>query len=123
MQDALKNLLQAIKSGSEKKAIALLRMPGIDVNMKSGKSAWEGYSEIAKLLLQMGANANDRDADGWTALISTAYNGNIEIAKLLLHAQAKIDLRDHRGNTALLHAIWEKHVKIVELLIENGADV
>ena len=63
-------------------------------------SAWNNYNAV-KLLMRKGADVNDIDEDGNTALHYAAANGNVEIVKLLLDSGARIDKNDGDGNSAL----------------------
>ena len=78
--------------------------------------------EIAKLLLNAGADVNIQNNTGSTALIYAAYAKQIEIVKLLLSAGADIDKQDIDGNTALIKAAPNNNREIVEILLDYGAD-
>ena len=60
-----------------------------------------GHIEVAKALIEAGANVNFRNKDGSTALITAAFFGRIEIVKALLEAGADKDIRNKDGGTAL----------------------
>ena len=63
-------------------------------------SALNNYNAV-KLLMRRGADVNQTDRDGNTALHYAAANGNVEIVKLLLDSGARIDTSDRQGNSAL----------------------
>jgi len=48
-----------------------------------------GHTEIVRALLSRGADANMKDADGWTALTFAQEYGHAEIEKLLREAGAE----------------------------------
>ncbi len=77
-------------------------------------------TEIAKLLIDHGADVNSNDAS--TPLLDAAEEGQDEIVKLLLARGAKADTRV-AGDTPLLTAAGRGHPGCVELLIAAGADV
>ena len=57
-------------------------------------------TEIVKLLLDAGADANARAQDGITALMLAAMSGNAETVSLLLDAGADASVIDAVGKTA-----------------------
>lgn len=81
---------------------------GADINAKDpfgGSSplitaAVFGQPEIAKLLIDAGADLNFQNNDGSTALISAAFFGRREIVQLLLNAGADKTLKNKYGATA-----------------------
>jgi len=74
--------------------------------------------EVAKTLIEFGADVNLTDKGGWSALFYAAINGDHgeEIIRLLLEAGADVNLTDKDGWSALFHAEKYGHTKIVELL-------
>lgn len=60
-----------------------------------------GRDEVAKLLLQRGADAKRANRDGGTALHGAAFLGRADIARELLKAGADPKIRNERGETAL----------------------
>ncbi|PPL02768.1 ankyrin repeat domain-containing protein [Parapedobacter indicus] len=81
---------------------------GTDINAKDpfgGSSplitaAVFGQPEIAKLLIDAGADLNFQNNDGSTALISAAFFGRREIVQLLLNAGADKTIKNKYGATA-----------------------
>ncbi|EAX90659.1 hypothetical protein TVAG_142030 [Trichomonas vaginalis G3] len=57
-----------------------------------------------ELLISHGANINEKDEDGNTALHITAWKNNKEIAKLLISHGANINEKDKYGRTTLHEA-------------------
>ena len=105
---------------------------GTDVNTKDedGRTAlhlaaYNGHTEIAKLLLANNADVNVMDAVGQTqtALHIAAWQGHPEIAKLLLANNADVNVMDAVGQTPLNIAAGNGDTELVELLIAKGADV
>ena len=54
-----------------------------------------------ELLLDKGANIDDKDNNGSTALTKAAFQGHKEIVELLLDKGANINEKDNYGSTAL----------------------
>lgn len=82
-----------------------------------------GCSEVIKVLLAYGANANAQDIHGHTALMKSSTSYSLETVKALLESGADIHIKDKDGVTALLAASMENFSKSVELLLQYGADV
>ena len=74
--------------------------------------------EEIKTALEMGADVNAQDDDGWTKLMEPVASD--EETKLLIEAGADVNARTKDGYTALMFSQWPSKTK---LLIEAGADV
>ena len=81
-----------------------------------------GNIEIAKYLIDRGANPNIQDAYSKTPLYSAIYSGNTEIVKYLLDHNADPNSKSYY-TFPLLAAIKLGHTEIVKSLIEHGADL
>lgn len=85
--------------------------------------------EIIELLLANGANVNEKNGDGCTALMLAPLNSNLEKIKLLLRHNININEKNNDGRTALILAIKKSSMKknfnpeIVKLLLNYGADI
>jgi len=98
---------------------------GADVNHKEEgyestplmRAAWEGQTDICKLLLDKGADINALSRTGWSALMSSAYRGKCDTVKLLLERGADPTFKDHHdGETAIDAAKSNNHDEIVAIL-------
>lgn len=79
-----------------------------------------GSTECVRLLLDAGANPNEFEYDGWSALHWAARNGHAEVAELLLESGAKIDQRDSKGNTPWDWAMDREHWGVIEVFQRRG---
>ena len=95
----LKNDIKAIKEHIAAKS---------DLNVKESmggstpliSAALFGRTEIAKLLINAGANLNIQNNDGSTALITSAFFCRTDIVKMLLAKKANKTLKNNYGQTA-----------------------
>lgn len=83
----------------------------------------------AKALLAAGANVNEVNEDGQTALMLAAQTGSIEIVSTLLEAGAgaSVNVKDKQGRTALMHVrpkySYGSVTEIIDALKAAGARV
>ena len=80
-----------------------------------------GDVESAKLLLTAGADANDSQPDGVSALVLAAYSGNGAVAALLLEHGADPNAFGS-GFTALHAAVLRSDLTLVKALLGRGAN-
>ena len=81
-----------------------------------------GDRAAARALLAEGADPDDADADGTTALHWAIHHADAELAKALLDAGAKVDARNRYGVPPLTLAAENGDADLVLLLLEHGAD-
>ena len=65
-------------------------------------AASRGDAAEVRRLLDDGADANERDASGRTAVTAAALGDHVEVARLLIAAGADVDLQDSDRNNPLL---------------------
>jgi len=113
--------------GRVKKLLAL----GGDPNLadKSGytpllicaRNGWSGHIPMIKALLDGGADINQRETHGYSALFLAANNGHNEIVKLLLQRGANIEGYTNSGTTALYAAVSGGYLATTKILLSHGA--
>lgn len=87
-------------------------------------AALKGFPEIAKLLLDFGAQVDAKGAHvDNTALHLAAMVGDWEIARLLLDNEANVEEEDKAGRTALFFAVLFGHTSVIQLLLSRGASL
>ena len=74
-------------------------------------------------MIENKANINDKDNNGYTALIWASVNGHFKIVKLLIENKANINDKTNNGSTALIWASQYGYIETVKLLIENKANI
>ena len=104
-------------------AFSLLLDAGIDASVLSGGhlplvvAVEEGRAEMAKVLLDLGANVDGRDGRGNTALMVAALKDRTQLVKSLIDRGADPNERNNDGATAL-HA--PGNMEIVSTLLSAG---
>lgn len=81
-----------------------------------------GLADVAKTLLQMGANINLTNDDGNNALWLACFSGDIATINLLLENGVDIDNQNITGATALIYAASTGKTNVVECLLDAGAN-
>ena len=129
-------LIVATKNDNYEIVQILLKF-GYDVNEKDTKpslyqsnrtaifeAASKPNSKVLELLIQNGANVNQRDASTYTPLHRAALENCTKNVEILIQNGAEINaMSEHSsGQTPLLFALWTRNVELIKLLLENGAD-
>ena len=105
----------------------LLSIRNINVNVKDDWSgatplhfaAENGHVEIARLLLQNGAELNAKNNYGSTSLHCAASQDNIDILHLLVENGADLEAQDNDGMRALHRAARYGHLPFIQELISR----
>jgi ankyrin repeat protein len=89
-------------------------------------AARSGRFDVAKLLIELGADVNAHNSKGNTALwfacqSSANAEDRVAVAQLLLASGARVREQCEDGSTALHFAAWRGPVAMVELLLRHGA--
>lgn len=97
------------------------------------EAAFSKNIEKVKHYISIGHNINERDNDGYTALIAASEVGDVDIVKWLISNKANIGLKNRYDATALHKALdaerpatkslGNNHKSIALNLIEHGANV
>ena len=118
----------ACKTGDLKKVKYLLaRSKKINVKYLNAMytlnfAVMDGYSNIVKLLVDMGANVNKGDSYyECRPLHDACRKGYLKIAEILVENGADIDATTYFSNSTPLHyAAIKQNYEIIKLLFENG---
>lgn len=86
-------------------------------------TASAGDVQGLKNVLAMGADKDEADSEGRTALHFACGYGEVKCAEILLEAGAAVDALDKNKNTALHYAAGYGRKECVELLLKHGAAV
>ena len=80
-----------------------------------------GSVELARILIDAGANVNVQNEWDSTPLHVAASRGKVEISRMLIGAGADVDAQDEVGWTPLHWAAWNGEIESVRMLIDAGA--
>ena len=86
-------------------------------------AAWEGHTEIVKVLLEAGAKVKKKGIEGRTALMFASARGHSSIVQALLDAGAKVNAKSNRNLTSLMIGANHGHTKTIKALLAKGAKV
>jgi ankyrin repeat protein len=131
-QNVTNDLFAAIEKNDIQKVKYLIAI-NADVNARDSyasmtplmMAAYDGYTEIAKLLIEKGAEVDAKggaDLDT-TPLIYAASQDRADMVKLLIEKGANVNIKTRYGWTPLIFAATRGQVVIAKLLIDKGADV
>ena len=123
-------IMKACRDCNAVNVVAFLLENGANINDKEYRdlidqtpliiAAFNGCTDIVKMLLDAGANIEHKNDQGENALISAAQEGNINVVKILLDAGADVNQSNTDGETAVDLAIRLKQKKeLIDLLREK----
>jgi ankyrin repeat protein len=112
-------------------AARLLLEHGADLNLRDDEDHWSplqqasqlGHCDIAQLLFDHGANAEEQNEHGSALLHYASYYGQLAFARMLIERGASVDRRGRKKMTPLHFASAWEHAEVVQLLLDRGADV
>jgi ankyrin repeat protein len=85
--------------------------------------AEKGHLDVARDLIEAGADVNAKDNEGLTPLYMCALGGHVEVARALIEAGADVNAKKDNGVTPLHMCAYTGHLEVSRALIEKGADV
>lgn len=132
VRKVLTNLNKAAKNSDEKNMVELVHF-GHDINTKMSifsqapihkviESSKSDKYNVLKKMLDMGADPNIRDSNGWTALHYSCQFGDYDSVQILVKSKADIDCYSNNHRTPLHLAANMNFPVIVKYLLENNSD-
>jgi len=102
-------------------AVAIIVLAGCRTALVN--SILNDRTETVKLLIERGADVNEKGRDNFTPLHWAAYYGKTEMVKILLSKGAEVNARSETYGTPLTLAAQYGFTDTVKALLEKGADV
>ena len=121
-------LMTASRAGNLR-GVQLLIARGADVNAKESKRGqtalmWalsENHVDVAKELVEHGADVQARTKAGFTVLMFAAQQGNVEAGRMLVAAGAKVNDSNPHDGTPLVVAAASGHQEFAAFLLDKDA--
>ncbi|MCY9548767.1 ankyrin repeat domain-containing protein [Lysinibacillus xylanilyticus] len=126
------NLIQAVENNDLEKVQEILQDSSYPINETNDKgetplliATHENYIEVAKLLIEAGADINLQDNIQDSAYLYAGAQGKTEILKYMIeHAEPNQNIVNRYGGNALIPAAEKGHLNNVKLLLLDGkADI
>ncbi len=125
-------LISALVSG-ENEVVKTLLQKGVDVNKAPESGEFKGKPpilisaelnkpDILAMLIEQGANVEQKGPDGKTPFITAFEKGNRAAMEVLAAKGANVNAKGQFENTPLIIATQKKDLEMVEFLLENRAD-
>jgi len=87
-------------------------------------AAMRGDKDAIRALLKQGADVNQPQPDGMSALHWVATSGDVELLDMLLYAGANVRATTRLGGYAPMHVASQAgHAPVIDALVKAGADV
>jgi len=116
--------------GKEETVRGLIASGSVDLNFRDvhGWSAlhmvvYDGFGQIAQILLDNGADIDIQDKLGRSPLLLSFQHEKIQMAKWLIERGANVHLLKDNDETVLFDACRIGHMDIVQMLIQRGLEV
>jgi hypothetical protein len=118
-QKNLKLAAKSIKKGADVNAYNYIYNGRVSHNPVLIYALKKNQVEIAKLIVDAGANINlTRKIDRANALIVASRRGQLSFIKHIKgHADLNINYQKGNGRTALFSAIWRQNIKVIKYLL------
>lgn len=127
-RDGVTPLISAAREEHWQCVLALLQVPGIDINCKTLKKGWtalmiaaqSGHLPVVKELLErQEIHVNEKNSTGWTALAIACVNDRTDVVQALLAIPGiQVNETDDAGWTAFFAAASFGHLECLKALLE-----
>lgn len=118
----------AVYRNMESVISTLLERPEVNINQRDHRGATplhialaNDHHDLARMLIERGADVDNINKQGGSALVPAAKSGNIQLTRQVLRK-----LKEQKStpdlNGAMLAAAAQGHARMIEILIAEGAD-
>lgn len=87
------------------------------------KAVYRDGLQGVKGQVEAGADINQRDSRGYTALMTASYYNLFPTAEYLLEKGADVNAQGNDGCTALMLAVVNQNVRMIKLLLQYNPDI
>lgn len=129
IEASAEQIVEAAKEGDLKTVKTILAQDSTKLNAldedKYTPLHWScirAHWDVAKYLIEQGADPNIQGGDGGTPLNWAVHHDDVEIIKLMIAKGAKLNIQNQWGMTELHTAIWRGNIHVVDYLLEQGSD-
>ncbi|WP_245858792.1 ankyrin repeat domain-containing protein [Chryseomicrobium excrementi] len=132
MKSQQRSLIQAVESNDIEKVQDILQDSSYQLNETNDKgqtplliATHKNYVEVAKLLIDAGADINQQDSIQDSPYLYAGAQGKTEILKYMIeNAEPNHTVVNRYGGNALIPAAEKGHLENVKILLEDGkADI
>lgn len=125
-------LIQAVENNDVEKVETILQDSSYPINETNDKgqsplliATHKNYVEVAKLLIDAGADINQKDSIQDSPYLYAGAQGKTEILKyMIVHAEPNHTVVNRYGGNALIPAAEKGHLENVKVLLQDGkADI
>lgn len=116
--EVVKLLIETFPKDSTRPEVKLMYSP-MNLGMSLHYACWYGHADLARLMIELGADVNFTEEHEPPPLYSAVRNGHSEIAAVLLEKEAKLDMLggEHVNNFTALQVGVMVLVKCVLLIV------
>jgi Ankyrin repeats (3 copies)/Ankyrin repeats (many copies) len=118
--DAIQLMMDRVNINAAR--VAIKKMVGNPLFVYIGRFG-DAHLNLAKFCLQVGANVDDTNSDGVTALYCASNNGHIGMVEFLVKCGANVHTTSSKGMTVLHCACSKGNFQIVQYLVKNGSSL
>ena len=122
-----KDIHRAINNWNEEQLIDILKQSKVSVDIPNDEGhsplmhvSKKGYTNLAKILLEHGADTTFTTSSGKTAMSMACFFGHVEMVELLISYHAPWDIPDKAGLYPLHTSVSGGNLEVVKFFLDKG---